>query len=178
MENAESARDREYGQQIILRPIGIIRSPHRGSGGVPVQPVYARGCTGVAELRPEFEEGLRDLEGFSHLHLIYCFHKAGESALVVKPYLGKTLRGVFATRSPRRPNPIGLSVVRLIRREGTRLHLDELDILDGTPLLDIKPFIASVDNRKASRAGWLEAFKPEMASLKRRSARVQKEEKA
>jgi tRNA-Thr(GGU) m(6)t(6)A37 methyltransferase TsaA len=132
----------------------------------------------VAELRAEFEEALKDLDGFSHLHLIYCFHRAGEPALLVKPHLGNTLRGVFATRSPRRPNPIGLSVVRLIRREGTRLHLEELDILDGTPLLDIKPFIDSVDHRKASRAGWLEAFKPEMASLKRRSAGGQEEEKA
>jgi tRNA-Thr(GGU) m(6)t(6)A37 methyltransferase TsaA len=177
MEKAESTRVEEYGQQIILRPIGIIRSPYRGSDGVPVQPVYARGCTGMAELRPELEEALKDLDGFSHLHLIYCFHQAAEPASLVKPHLGNSLRGVLATRSPRRPNPIGLSVVRLIRREGTRLHLDELDILDGSPLLDIKPFIADVDNRSASRAGWLEPFRPEMASLKRRSARVRKEEK-
>jgi tRNA-Thr(GGU) m(6)t(6)A37 methyltransferase TsaA len=177
MEGAESGRGQEYGQQIDLRPIGIIRSPHRGSDVVPVQPVYARGCTGVAELRPDLEEALKDLDGFSHLHLIYCFHQAGEPASLVKPHLGNSLRGVLATRSPRRPNPIGLSVVRLIRREGTRLHLDELDILDGTPLLDIKPFIADVDNRSASCAGWLEPLRPEMPSLKRRSAQLRKAEK-
>jgi tRNA-Thr(GGU) m(6)t(6)A37 methyltransferase TsaA len=169
MDSVEWASRQTLDEEIVLRPIGVIRSPYKGPGGVPIQPVYAHECTGVAELRPEFEEGLRDLDGFSHLHLIYCFHKTGESALVVKPYLGNTLRGVFSTRSPRRPNPIGLSVVRLIRREGTRLHLQELDILDGTPLLDIKPFIANVDNRSASRAGWLEAFDNEMAELKRGS---------
>lgn len=158
VDNAMSASGEQAGCEIVLRPIGIIRSPHTGSAEVPIQPIFAHGCTGVAELRPEFEEGLSDLDGFSHLHLIYCFHRAGEPALRVRPCLGGPMRGVFATRSPRRPNAIGLSVVRLVRREGTRLHLDDVDVLDGTPLLDIKPFAAWMDHRGDSRAGWLEAF--------------------
>lgn len=169
-----SHREQSSAQEIAFRPIGIIRSVHREPASVPIQPIFARGCTGVAELWPEFQEGLKDLDGFSHLHLIYHFHKAGEAALTVRPYLGNDLRGVFATRSPRRPNRIGLSIVRLVRREGTRLFLDEVDILDGTPLLDIKPFVASMDNRRYCREGWLGAFRKEMADLKRKRVRAQK----
>lgn len=141
--------------EIFFQPIGIIHSDHKDPAVMPRQPIFAQGCQGIAELFPEFEEGLQDVEGFSHLHLIFYFHQAAEAPLIVKPLLGGPLRGVFATRSPQRPNPIGLSIVRLIKREGARLFLDEVDILDGTPLLDIKPFVASWDNREDSKSGWL-----------------------
>jgi tRNA-Thr(GGU) m(6)t(6)A37 methyltransferase TsaA len=143
-------------EEIIFRPIGIIHSDHHDTMQVPRQPIFARGCKGVAELFPEYEEGLKDIEGFSHLHLIFYFHQAEKASLIVKPFVGDRLRGVFATRAPHRPNHLGLSLVRLIRREGHRLYLDEVDILDGTPLLDIKPFVASYDNRNEAREGWLE----------------------
>jgi tRNA-Thr(GGU) m(6)t(6)A37 methyltransferase TsaA len=148
---------------ITLEPIGIVRSDHREPAGVPIQPIYARGCRGIAELRPELAEGLENLDGFSHLHLIYYFHKAPDTALTVKPFFGDQPRGVFATRSPRRPNHIGLSIVRLIRREGARLYLDEVDIVDGAPLLDLKPFVTAMDNREGVTDGWLSAHQKELA---------------
>ncbi|GAF87189.1 unnamed protein product, partial [marine sediment metagenome] len=122
------------------RPIGVIRSEHVVAEQTPIQPAYAQGCKGLVEVCPEFEEGLRDLEGFSHLFLIYHFHQAEPAKLVVKPFLQDVERGVFATRAPCRPNAVGLSIVELVRREGNVLHLDGVDILDGTPLLDIKPY--------------------------------------
>jgi len=136
------------------RPIGVIRSEHTVAEQTPVQPVYARGCEGRAEIFPEFAEGLSDLEGFSHLYLIYHFHRAGPAKLRVKPFLQDVERGVFATRAPLRPNPIGLSVVELLGREGNLLRLRGVDILDGTPLLDIKPYTAKFDLHDASRNGW------------------------
>lgn len=139
---------------VTFRPIGIIHSGHTAMDATPIQPAYAKGCKGQAEIFPEFEEGLRDLEGFSHIYLIYYFHRAGSSKLIVKPYLQDVERGVFATRSPRRPNGLGLSVVELVRREGNVLHLDSLDILDGTPLLDIKPYTTRFDCIKTKRNGW------------------------
>jgi len=155
----------DFIKEVTFKPIGIIHSEHKNNQTIPIQPVFACGCRGIAELLPEFEKGLKDIDGFSHLHLIYYMHKAGEPALIVKPYMGDQLRGVFATRSPKRPNPIGLSVVRLIGRDGGRLYLDNVDILDGTPLLDIKPFVARFDHRMNSRAGWLGPFKDELADL-------------
>ncbi|MBP7867124.1 MAG: tRNA (N6-threonylcarbamoyladenosine(37)-N6)-methyltransferase TrmO [Acidobacteria bacterium] len=142
------------GDLILFRPIGVIRSEHDSAPRTPIQPVYATGCTGRAEIFPEFEEGLRDLEGFSHLYLIYFFHRAGPARLVVKPFLQDADRGVFATRAPCRPNPIGLSVVELVRREGRVLYLDGLDVLDGTPLLDLKPYTRRFDRIETTRNGW------------------------
>jgi tRNA-Thr(GGU) m(6)t(6)A37 methyltransferase TsaA len=110
----------------------------------------------VTEPGGEFADGLRDLEGFSHIYLFYVFDRAEAPHLVVRPYLDREERGVFATRSPRRPNPLGLSLVRLVRREGAVLHVEDVDILDGTPLLDIKPFFSRVDSRRDARSGWLE----------------------
>ena len=150
-------------EEMVFCPIGVIRSNHVEPTGVPIQPIFAQGSEGIAELRPEFVEGLENLDGFSHLHLIYHFHKAPDTSLTVKPFFGSKLRGVFATRSPRRPNHIGLSVVRLIRREGVRLYLDEVDIVDDSPLLDIKPFVSAIDNREDSTDGWIAAFKHELA---------------
>lgn len=134
--------------------IGVIRSGHRDPQCTPIQPVYARGCRGTAEIDPRYTEGLRDLEGFSHLYLIYYFDRAPAAALTVKPFLQDVERGVFATRSPRRPNAIGISIVGLLRREGNVLYLTDVDILDGTPLLDIKPYVARFDRVETSRNGW------------------------
>jgi tRNA-Thr(GGU) m(6)t(6)A37 methyltransferase TsaA len=139
---------------ITYRPIGVIRSEHTVQEQTPIQPVYATGCRGRAEVLPELAEGLRDLDGFSHLYLIYHFHRAGAPKLTVKPYLQDVERGVFATRAPCRPNTIGISVVELMRREGNILYLDGVDILDGTPLLDIKPYTTKFDRVDVSRNGW------------------------
>lgn len=141
-------------EAFTFRPIGVIRSGHVAAPETPIQPVYAKGCTGRAEIFPEFEEGLRDLEGFSHVYLLYLFHRTGPARLGVKPFLQDADRGVFATRAPCRPNPIGLSVVELVRREGRVLYLDGLDILDGTPLLDLKPYTRRFDRIETTRNGW------------------------
>ena len=143
----------EY-EPITLRPIGVIHSPHRQAERIPIQPVYARGVPGRAEILPEYLDGLRDLEGFSHLCLIYWFHEASSPQLMVKPFLEDVPRGVFATRACCRPNPLGFSVVRLVRREENVLHLEDVDILDGTPLLDIKPYVTRFDYRENARCGW------------------------
>ncbi len=141
-------------KSISYQPIGVIRSEHTQPERVPIQPVYAGGCRGRAEIFPEFADGLRDLEGFSHIYLIYHLHQAPAPELIVKPFLQDIEHGVFATRAPCRPNPIGLSIVKLERREGNILHLDCLDILDGTPLLDIKPYCARFDCIANTRNGW------------------------
>ncbi len=139
---------------ISYAPIGIIHSEHTRPEETPIQPVYAEGCRGSVEVYPEFAEGLKDLDGFSHVYLVYHFDRAGPASLTVKPFLQDVERGVFATRSPRRPNPIGLSIVRLLRREGNVLILDRVDVLDGTPLLDIKPYAARFDRIENTKNGW------------------------
>ncbi|MDD3250188.1 MAG: tRNA (N6-threonylcarbamoyladenosine(37)-N6)-methyltransferase TrmO [Smithellaceae bacterium] len=140
--------------RIWHRPIGVIHSEHTAAEKTPIQPVYAKGCRGRAEIFPEFAGGLRDLEGFSHIYLIYHFHRAPEAKLIVKPFLQDVERGVFSTRAPCRPNPIGLSVVELVKMEGHILHVDGLDILDGTPLLDIKPYTEKFDLHDVKKNGW------------------------
>ena len=142
---------------VVFQPIGIIRTRHRLAEHTPVQPIYARGCPGRAEIWPPYREGLRDLEGFSHVILLYHLHKAGPPRLMVQPYTGDRPCGVFATRHPQRPNPIGMSLVRLVRMEGGILHLLDVDMLDGTPLLDIKPFVPRFDLVENARGGWTEA---------------------
>jgi tRNA-Thr(GGU) m(6)t(6)A37 methyltransferase TsaA len=141
-------------ESVTYSPIGVIRSEHVAAEKTPIQPVYAKGCMGRAEVLPAFVEGLRDLEGFSHIYLIYSLHRAGRANLVVKPFLQDIEHGVFATRAPCRPNAIGLSIVELVRRVGNVLHLDGVDILDGTPLLDIKPYTAKFDCVQTARNGW------------------------
>ena len=148
---------------ITYRPIGVIRSEHVAAEETPIQPAYAKGCKGRAEVFPEFAAGLRDLEGFSHVCLIYHFHQAGPPKLLVKPFLQDIERGVFSTRAPCRPNAVGLSIVELVRREGNVLHLDGVDILDGTPLLDIKPYTAKFDLFKTTRNGWQDDVDEETA---------------
>jgi tRNA (adenine37-N6)-methyltransferase len=156
---------------IVYEPIGVIRSEHTKPEETPIQPVYAIGFQGQAEVFPEFAAGLRDLEGFSHVYLVYHMHKADRPRLAVKPFLQDVERGVFATRAPCRPNPIGLSVVKLVRREGNILHLDDVDVLDGTPLLDIKPYTAKFDYIETTRNGWQDEVDEETAWLRGRRAR-------
>ena len=148
---------------ISYEPIGVSRSKHTEPNETPIQPAYAKGCEGRAEVQPEFAGGLRDLDGFSHVYLLYHFHQAGPPRLIVKPFLQDVERGVFATRAPCRPNPIGLSVVRLVRREGNVLHLDGVDVLDGTPLLDIKPYTAKFDCIQTTQNGWQDEVDEETA---------------
>ncbi len=140
---------------IIYKPIGIIHSPYTDPAGMPIQAAAAQGVAGTVEVHPEFCAGLKDLDGFSHIILLYHFHRSQGYALEVKPFMDDAPRGLFATRAPRRPNPIGLSIVRLVRVEGCTLHVEDVDILDGTPLLDIKPYVPAFDNRGAERIGWL-----------------------
>lgn len=146
---------------ITCRPIGIIFSEHSTPEKTPIQPEFARGCTGRLEIFPEYEAGLKDIETFTHLILLYHLHKAGESQLIVKPFLDDTPRGVFATRYPSRPNRIGLSVVRLVRREGNVLYLEDVDILDGTPLIDIKPYVPRFDTPLNAGGGWTDKVDPD-----------------
>jgi tRNA (adenine37-N6)-methyltransferase len=141
---------------VSYEPIGVVRSPFHERRGMPLQSVAATEVHGRVEVEVEYAPGLRDLDGFSHLHLICHLHRAVPGELEVVPYLDDTVRGVFATRSPRHPNPIGLSVVRLEAVEGATLHVSGLDLLDGTPVLDIKPYVPAFDSFAAERSGWLE----------------------
>jgi len=150
-------------EEIICRPIGIIRSPHKETEGTPIQTTGANGVGGTVEILPECAEGLKDLEGFSHIILIYHFHLSKGYSLTVKPFLDDTPRGVFATRAPKRPNAIGMSVVRLVKIEGATLYIEDVDIVDSTPLLDIKPYVPEFDAKEAERIGWL-AGKAEKAA--------------
>jgi tRNA-Thr(GGU) m(6)t(6)A37 methyltransferase TsaA len=142
-------------KRISYRPIGVIHSPFATPEGTPIQTTGARGVRGTVEVKPEFTDGLKDLEGFSHILLIYHFHLSEAYSLLVTPFLDDELRGVFATRAPTRPNRIGISVVRLLGVEGSRLSIEDIDIVDGTPLLDIKPYVPEFDARQAGRIGWL-----------------------
>ena len=142
--------------EIKYKPIGVIHSPFKEPKGIPIQPAGAQGIDGTVELFPEYTEGLKDVEGFSHLILIYHFHLSKESPLKVKPYMDNKMHGVFAMRGPSRPNSIGISIVRLVRVEGNILHIQDIDIVDGTPLLDIKPYVPEFDIREVEKTGWLE----------------------
>lgn len=139
-----------------MKPIGIIHTPFSERTGMPIQPVGAAGVKGSVELFREFHNGLKDLDGFSHIMLLYVFHRSEGFNLQVVPFLDTEARGLFATRAPMRPNPIGLSVVRLEGIENGILHVQNVDMLDGTPLLDIKPYVPEFDACKNVRTGWLE----------------------
>ncbi len=153
---------------VVYHPIGIIRSPHKEGSKTPIQPIYADGCRGFVEIFPQYTEGLQGLEDFSHIFLIFHLHLRKEVKLIVKPWLHDKEKGVFATRSPHRPNAIGLSLVRLEKIEGSRVYVNDLDILDGTPLLDIKPYTKELDSRLTSKDGWLEQIDPKEARKKGR----------
>ncbi|NLW68634.1 MAG: tRNA (N6-threonylcarbamoyladenosine(37)-N6)-methyltransferase TrmO [Bacteriovoracaceae bacterium] len=142
--------------KIEYNPIGVIHSPFKEAKGMPVQPSGAAGVKGTVEIFPEFAEGLKDLDGFSHIYLIYHFHQSIGYSLVVTPFMDTDRHGVFATRAPRRPNPVGISVVKLNKIDGPVLSIENVDILDGTPLLDIKPYVPDFDDHPADSTGWLE----------------------
>jgi tRNA (adenine37-N6)-methyltransferase len=149
-------------QKVVLpvSAIGIIRTPFTQAAGTPIQSSVADGAEGTIELYPEFLPGLKDLESFDRLWLIYQFDRASEPQLLVLPYLDSCQRGIFATRSPARPNKIGMSPVRLIRVEDNQLRIADVDMLDGTPLLDIKPYVPAFDHFTVTRIGWYQALSP------------------
>jgi len=142
-------------KEVRYKPIGIVHSPFKKPQNVPIQSVASKGIKGSVEVAREYVKGLKDIEEFSHIILIYHFHLSRPYSLLVKPYLDKNLRGLFSTRSPSRPNPIGISIVRLTKVEDNILYIQDVDIIDGTPLLDIKPYVPKFDQRKAARIGWL-----------------------
>jgi len=142
--------------KIEYTPIGIIHSPFSELEGMPIQPTGAVGIKGTVEVFPAYRDGLKDLDGFSHIILLYHFHCSKDFKLQIVPFLDTSPRGVFATRAPRRPNSLGLSVVKLLGIEGWILHIENVDILDNTPLLDIKPHVPEFDNQTGVRTGWLE----------------------
>ena len=142
-------------KSISIDPIGIIHTPFKEPKGTPIQPRRSNGAKGSVELYPEFAEGLFDLEGFSHIVLLYYFHLCDGFELSVVPYLDTQPRGLFATRAPRRPNPLGISVVQLEKIRDCRLDVIGVDILDGTPLLDIKPYVPEFDFIPKFSTGWL-----------------------
>lgn len=150
--------------RIECESIGIIHTPYRETAGMPIQPSGAEGVRGTIEVFPEFGPGLADIDGFSHLILLYHFHNAGDVKLVVTPFLDSEQRGVFATRAPIRPSKIGLTVVKLIDRADCLLTIENIDVLDGTPLLDIKPYVDTFDSPAADRFGWLEAARRQSLS--------------
>jgi tRNA (adenine37-N6)-methyltransferase len=143
--------------QITLSSIGIIRTPFATKEGMPIQSTGAKGIKGQIHLKEEFITGLADLDGFSHIILIYNFHKSTGFELLTTPFLDNTQRGIFATRAPMRPNPIGLSVVRLLKIEKNILYIENVDMLDGTPLLDIKPYIPDFDIHATEKNGWIDS---------------------
>lgn len=138
-----------------FRPIGFVHSPYQETSGIPKGLGAQHRAEGVLEILPEFAPGLQDIEGFSHLFVLWAFHRSGDFDLIAHPPTDERRpHGVFSTRSPRRPNPIGLTVVELLRREGSSLHVRGVDMLDGTPILDIKPYLSSIPAKKLRR-GWL-----------------------
>jgi tRNA (adenine37-N6)-methyltransferase len=141
---------------ITFTPIGIIHSPFTDPAGMPIQPAGAKGVRGTVIIDEKYRDGLRDLNGFSRIILIYAFHRSKGYELEVTPFLDTEPHGVFATRAPKRPNAIGLSVVRLIAANGCELAVEDMDILDGTPLLDIKPYVPAFDCFPNEKAGWFD----------------------
>lgn len=145
--------------KIQYQSIGIIHTPFTQQSGMPIQPTGASGVKGRVELLPEYCNGLMDLEGFSHIIMLYHFHQSNGFKLLVTPFLDSKPHGVFATRAPKRPNPIGLSVVKLHSIQESTLYIENVDILDGTPLLDIKPYIPEFDAQEEVKRGWFEEVK-------------------
>ena len=141
---------------IQIKPIGIIHTPYKEPKGMPIQGKFEKGVTGNIRLFPEYQAGLKGIEGFSHLILIYYFNRSKEERLMGKPFLEDTEHGIFAIRSPHRPNHIGVSIVKLKSVKGRTITFSEVDILDGTPLLDIKPYVKHFDSRDKVRNGWID----------------------
>jgi tRNA-Thr(GGU) m(6)t(6)A37 methyltransferase TsaA len=141
-------------ETIQYTPIGVVHSPFREEEGMPIQSIVAENVIGAIELEPAYTPGLQDIEAFSHLFLLCHLHRASKRALIVTPFLDEQPHGVFATRSPKRPNPISLSIVGLLGVEGCLLHVEGLDLIDGTPVLDIKPYVPRFDVRETEQIGW------------------------
>ena len=141
---------------ITYKPIGIIHSPFKEPKGTPIQPAAAKGIDARVEVFREYAQGLKDVEGFSHIILLYHFHLSKGSSLKAKPFMDDEEHGVFAMRGPSRPNSIGISVVHLVGIEENILHIQDVDIVDKTPLLDIKPYVPEFDIREVEKIGWLE----------------------
>ena len=140
---------------IVYEPIGVIHTPFKELSGMPIQSSGSQGTPGTVEVFPDYADGLMDIEGFSHIFLLYHFHGSQGYSLKVKPFLDDREHGVFSTRAPKRPNPIGLSVVRIADRQDNILHIIDIDVLDGTPLLDIKPYVPDFDIKEVESIGWL-----------------------
>ena len=143
-------------EKIEIRPIGVIHTPYKEPKGMPIQGKFEKGVTGRIEVFPEYQEGLKDLEGFSHIILLYCFDRSKDEKLISRPFLEDESHGIFAIRSPHRPNHIGVSVVELKKIENGIISFSEVDILDNTPLLDIKPYVSHFDSRENVKNGWLD----------------------
>jgi tRNA-Thr(GGU) m(6)t(6)A37 methyltransferase TsaA len=139
-----------------MRPIGVIHSPYQETRNMPIQGTFDNGVEAWLELKQEYAAGLKDLDGFSHAIIIYYFHRSPREETTGRPFLEEQRHGIFAIRSPHRPNHIGLSVIKIKRIEGNRLYFTEVDVLDGTPLLDIKPYVSYFDSRENVISGWLE----------------------
>ena len=151
---------------ISLQPIGTIFTPFNSKEGMPIQSALAKGARGRIELKEEFVPGLLDLDGFSHIILVYHFHESKDFKLQVAPFLEDKKHGVFATRAPKRPNPIGMSVVKLLRVDNNILEVENIDVLNGTPLLDIKPYIPQFDIHQVEKSGWIEDKESDMNDIK------------
>ncbi|MBD3426594.1 MAG: tRNA (N6-threonylcarbamoyladenosine(37)-N6)-methyltransferase TrmO [Candidatus Omnitrophica bacterium] len=143
-------------ESIYLKPIGTIRTPYKDPKGMPIQGKFEKGVTGKVELFAGYEKGLKDIEGFSHIILIYHFNRAIDEKFIAQPFLEDESHGIFAIRSPQRPNHIGISIVKLEGVEANTISFSEVDVLDGTPLLDIKPFVSYFDSRDNVKNGWLD----------------------
>ncbi|QGY39542.1 tRNA (N6-threonylcarbamoyladenosine(37)-N6)-methyltransferase TrmO [Pseudodesulfovibrio cashew] len=155
---------------ITYKPIGYLHTPHKNVTGMPVQPSGAKGVHGTLTVLPEFREGLKDIDGFSYLIVLYHLHEICGQELTVTPFLDTNPHGIFATRSPKRPNSLGLSVMKLLEVENGVLLLDNVDVLDGTPVIDIKPYVPDFDVWPAERVGWFEG-KSGNATTKRSDSR-------
>ncbi len=149
-----------------ISPIGMIKTPFNDLKGMPIQPSGARDIQGTIEIHPEYEQGLRNVEGFSHIILLYHFHKSTGYDLMVTPFLDNKERGLFSTRAPRRPNPIGLSIVELLGRQGPRLFIKGIDVVNNTPLIDLKPYVPEFDIKQVTATGWLEKGRENVSMAK------------
>jgi tRNA-Thr(GGU) m(6)t(6)A37 methyltransferase TsaA len=152
--------------EIRYRPIGIIHSPFKEIEGMPIQPCGATGVRGSVEIKPKYVNGLKEIDGFSHIILIYHFHISKGFSLEIIPFLDDHPKGVFATRAPKRPNPIGLSIVKLIKVEKNILYIEDVDILDNTPLIDIKPYVSIFDALDQAKLGWFSKAKYNVRNTK------------
>ncbi|MBN2429745.1 MAG: tRNA (N6-threonylcarbamoyladenosine(37)-N6)-methyltransferase TrmO [Deltaproteobacteria bacterium] len=155
--------------QIYYKPIGYVHSPYKDPDTTPIQPVFDEDSEGTIEILEQYEPGLKDLDGFSHLFVFYYLHKASPARMTVKPFLQDVERGIFATRAPCRPNPIGLSIVKLKEVRGRILDIVGVDILDGSAVLDIKPYCEQFDKVLEPRCGWQDEL--DSAEVERRGKR-------